>query len=292
MNTRAGSGFLNGTNAANITATYTAGTCLGYGVGARWPGSTSMNSGLNGVIFEILFFNRPLIAIERQQVEGYLAQKWGLTSGLPAGHPGLGKTYYVSGANSSIVLRRPALTKTPYFRVFLPTSFAGCTLWLDASQDTTANGVSIASLVDRSGSGNSLTPSGTISAATNFLQGRTVYNFGSSRASKTNFPWQTSFTQIVLVKCATGNWLSSLVSGGAYLSYIFAGNENLINVNNFFDPRDSSVALATSVFTTAADGVSSWVILSLGYQSGATSASNYTINGTVRTTATSTAYSK
>ena len=188
-------------------------------------------------------------------------------------------------------LSRQGFTTTPYFKVFTPKSIAGCALWLDASQDTTSNGVSIASLVDRSGSGNSLTPSGTISAATNFLRGRTVYNFGSSRATKTNFPWQTSFTQIVLVKCATGNWLSSLVSGGAYLSYIFAGNENLINVNNFFDPRDSSVALATSVFTTAADGVTSWVILSLGYQSGATSASNYTINGTVRTTATSTAVS-
>jgi len=185
--------------------------------------------------------------------------------------------------------QRSKFTKIPYFSVFTPLSFTGCTLWLDASQDTTANGVSIASLVDRSGSGNSLTPSGTISAATNFLRGKTVYNFGSSRASKTNFPWQISFTQIVLVKCNTGNWLSSLNSGGAYLAYIFAGNESLINVNNFFSPLDSSVTLATSVFTTAADGVSSWVILSLGYQSNATTASNYTINGTVRTTTTTNA---
>jgi len=185
--------------------------------------------------------------------------------------------------------QRSKFTKIPYFSVFTPLSFTGCTLWLDASQDTTANGGSIASLVDRSGSGNSLTPSGTISAATNFLRGRTVYNFGSSRASKTNFPWQTSFTQIVLVKCATGNWLSSLNSGGAYLAYVFAGNESLINVNNFFSPIDSSVELATSVFSTAADGVSSWVIFSIGYQSNATSASNYTINGTVRTSTTTNA---
>ena len=187
--------------------------------------------------------------------------------------------------------QRSKFTKIPYFKVFTPLSISGCTLWLDASQDTTANGVSIASLVDRSGSGNSLTPSGTISAATNFLRGKTVYNFGSSRASKTNFPWQISFTQIVLVKCNTGNWLSSLVSGGAYLAYIFAGNDNLINVNNFFNPTDSSKAVGTSVFTYAADGVSSWIIFSIGYQSNATTASNYTINGTVRTSATSTAVS-
>jgi hypothetical protein len=195
----------------------------------------------------------------------------------------------VAGASGNTILRKTALTTTPYFRVFTPQSIAGCALWLDASQDTTANGVSIASLVDRSGSGNSLTPSGTISAATNFLKGRTVYNFGSSRASKSNFPWQTSFTQIVLVKCATGNWLSSLNSGGAYLAYVFAGNESLINVNNFFSPIDSSVELATSVFTYATDGVSSWVIFSIGYQSNSTSASNYTINGTVRTSTTTNA---
>ena len=268
----------------NTGNTVTAAT-VRMGIGAN----AAFNSDIGGTYypFEILMYNQYLGDTDRRNIEGYLAQKWGLTSTLPVGHPGLTQNYLGSGGAST----RQSFTKTPYFRVFLPTSFAGCTLWLDASQDTTANGVSIASLVDRSGSGNSLTPSGTISAATNFLQGKTVYNFGSSRASKTNFPWQTSFTQIVLVKCATGNWLSSLVSGGAYLSYIFAGNENLINVNNFFDPRDSSVALATSVFTTAADGVSSWVILSLGYQSGATSASNYTINGTVRTTATSTAVS-
>ena len=270
---------------SNNTASDIPSATVRMGIGAN--GASGFD--IDGIYypFEILMYNQYLGDTDRRNIEGYLAQKWGLTSTLPAGHPGLTSNYLGGGGAST----RQSFTKTPYFRVFLPTSFAGCTLWLDASQDTTANGVSIASLVDRSGSGNSLTPSGTISAATNFLQGRTVYNFGSSRASKTNFPWQTSFTQIVLVKCATGNWLSSLVSGGAYLSYIFAGNENLINVNNFFDPRDSSVALGTSVFTTAADGVSSWVILSLGYQSGATSASNYTINGTVRTTATSTAVS-
>ena len=292
MNTRDGSGFLNGTSSTSYTATYDAGTCSGYGIGSRWAGSAyGFENGLNGVFFEILFYNRPLGLSDRQSIEGYLAQKWSLTGSLPVDHPGLTETYYVENYNFNSVNRRPGFTKTPYFKVFTPLSITGCVLWLDASQDTTANGGSIASLVDRSGSGNSLTPSGTISAATNFLKGKTVYNFGSSRATKSNFPWQVSFTQIVLVKCATGNWLSSLVSGGAYLSYIFAGNENLINVNNFFDPRDSSVALATSVFTTAADGVTSWVILSLGYQSGATSASNYTINGTVRTTATSTAVS-
>jgi hypothetical protein len=294
MNGTAGSGYLNGNSATTATASYTAGICSGYGVAARWLGSISATYALNGVIFEIMYFNSPLGTTDRKNVEGYLAQKWGLTASLPAGHPGLTQTLYsttpslrsLGGITSTIII-----TSIPYFITFNPINFGNLTLWLDASQDATANGVSIASLIDRSGNGNSLTPSGTITAATNFLRGRTVYNFGSSRASKTNFPWQTSFTQIVLVKCNTGNWLSSLVSGGAYLAYIFAGNDNLINVNNFFNPTDSSKAVGTSVFTYAADGVSSWVIFSIGYQSNATTASNYTINGTVRTSATSTAVS-
>ena len=292
MNTRAGSGFLNGTSSTSSTATYDAGICSGYGIGSRWGGSAyGFANSFNGVFFEILFYNRPLGLSDRKSIEGFLAQKWSLTGSLPVGHPGLTEIYYVENYNFNSVNRRPGLTKTPYFSVFTPLSITGCTLWLDASQDTTANGVSIASLVDRSGSGNSLTPSGTISAATNFLRGKTVYNFGSSRATKTNFPWQVSFTQIVLVKCATGNWLSSLVStGSSYLAYIFAGNDNLIDVNNF-NPPDSSKAVGTSVFTYPADGVTSWVIFSIGYQSNATSASNYTINGTVRTSAVGTATS-
>ena len=181
---------------------------------------------------------------------------------------------------------RPIGMTIPYSTTFNPKALGNLTVWLDASQDPTGNGNSIASLTDRSGNGYSMTPTGTITAATNFLGGKTVYNFGSSRASYTNFPWQTSFTQIVLVKCSTGRWLSSLVTSGAsYIAYIYAGNDNLINVNNSFNPLDSSYSSATSVFTAASGGVSSWVIFSIGYQSGATSASNYTINGSTRTTA-------
>ena len=95
MNVRAGTGFVNGTSATTITAGYTAGTCSGYGVGARWlGGAISLSYPLNGVIYEIMYFNSPLGTIDRQYVEGYLAQKWGLTASLPVGHPGLSQTFY------------------------------------------------------------------------------------------------------------------------------------------------------------------------------------------------------
>ncbi len=96
MNGTTGSGFVNGTNATNVTASYTAGTCSGYGVGSRWQGASGISASLalNGIIFEIMYFNSPLSLSDRQNVEGYLAQKWGLTASLPVGHPGLTQTFY------------------------------------------------------------------------------------------------------------------------------------------------------------------------------------------------------
>jgi len=96
MNTTAGSTFLNGTSINTVTAGYTAGTCSGYGVGSRWQGPSGISASLalNGVIFEIMYFNSPLGTTDRLNIEGYLAQKWGLTAGLPAGHPGLTQTLY------------------------------------------------------------------------------------------------------------------------------------------------------------------------------------------------------
>ena len=42
---------------------------------------------LNGDIGEIVIYNRPLTLAERQQVEGYLAEKWALRHLLPTSHP-------------------------------------------------------------------------------------------------------------------------------------------------------------------------------------------------------------
>lgn len=95
MNGTAGSGYFNGTNATNVTASYTAGTCSGYGLGGRWQGgSMSALYRLNGVIYEILFFNTTLSTPQRQKIEGYLAQKWGLEANLPAGSPGRTQVIY------------------------------------------------------------------------------------------------------------------------------------------------------------------------------------------------------
>ena len=147
MNVRAGTGFVNGTSAATVTASYTAGTCSGYGLGARWlGGAISLTYPLSGVIFEIIFFNTPLGTTNRQLIEGYLAWKWGLEASLPPGHP------YKAAAPIGSTTSRYSVTKGRAPTVFpLNTSLsakvtkagfnaqqiAGLQLWLDASDAST-----------------------------------------------------------------------------------------------------------------------------------------------------------
>ena len=181
-----------------------------------------------------------------------------------------------------------SIVRTAY--AFSPTSISNCALWLDGSKESGTDGSTLTTITDRTNSGNSLTASGTISIASSYLGGLTVYNFGNSRAYANNFPWQTSFTQIVLVKCSLGNWLSSLWGSSTYQAYVYSGNWNLEYIPSF-GANDSVISQGTSVFTSTAGGTTAWTIFSLGYQSGATTASNYSLNGTVRTSQTGTASS-
>jgi hypothetical protein len=68
---------INGT-ASNITGS------AGFRVGAREGSGLSPWSGL---IMEIIVSLNNLTTTNRQQIEGYLAWKWGLTANLPAAHP-------------------------------------------------------------------------------------------------------------------------------------------------------------------------------------------------------------
>jgi hypothetical protein len=63
-----------------------------------------MSVGLNGIIYEIIYFNRPLGTTDRQTIEGYLAQKWSLTGSLPAGHPGLTQNFLTTSSTPSDII--------------------------------------------------------------------------------------------------------------------------------------------------------------------------------------------
>jgi hypothetical protein len=89
--------FKNGTSAA-MTAqnggfysgtTYpSANNARNLNIGYRVPvGAFSIDCWLAGDIAEIVWYQTPLSSAQQQQVEGYLAWKWGLQASLPATHP-------------------------------------------------------------------------------------------------------------------------------------------------------------------------------------------------------------
>ena len=61
---------------------------FGAGSGTSNIGSSNhMANNLNGVIYEVIYYNTFLGLADTQKVEGYLAWKWNLQSSLPSSHP-------------------------------------------------------------------------------------------------------------------------------------------------------------------------------------------------------------
>jgi hypothetical protein len=73
--------FGNGT--VNVTFTGNSGnplsTSMGFNIGS--------SAGFIGNIYDVIMYNTTLSTLQRQQIEGYLAWKWGLQANLPADHP-------------------------------------------------------------------------------------------------------------------------------------------------------------------------------------------------------------
>jgi hypothetical protein len=140
-------------------------TALSFNSGSNTNIGGSINAGsltipYTGIIYEIIAYNSVLSSNNMQQVEGYLAWKWGLQGSLPTTHP----FYYAAPNNQGLTypvgLRIPAPiqsfqgTSSP-FSFFNPTSITGCQVWLDAadSSSITTSGSSITQWRDKSGRG-------------------------------------------------------------------------------------------------------------------------------------------
>jgi len=52
-------------------------------------GNATFRDSMDGTyqLYEVLIYNSYLSTNQRQQIEGYLAWKWGLQANLPANHP-------------------------------------------------------------------------------------------------------------------------------------------------------------------------------------------------------------
>ena len=137
-----GSLYNNGTLVYSGTATIS--SEVGITLGNRF----SLNESWDGNFCEYLLYNSALTTTQRQQIEGYLANKWGLLNLLPTTHP-----YY----QGTLMTYNPSLK--PFSRPFIPTDIESCIMWHDGADTSsmTLSGSSITTWRDKSGNGNNLT---------------------------------------------------------------------------------------------------------------------------------------
>ena len=249
--------WINGVSKTGTTLTSTrTNTAKGFSIGGEWDGSAYGNIVSNASIYEIIVYNVALTTPQQQAIEGYLAQKWGLTSQLPPGHPGLTQTLY----NSKVYQSRIPLTPQPIYQNFNPKQLTGCQLWLDGADPAgtgtpPANGSTVSTWMDKSGNGRNA-PANTIGGTfnRNALNGNGGINFDTLNtkyyrtpsfvASSTNTPTIFFVCQQTVYTFSQNTTL--LLAEVNYLQFILytrtAGNTN-INLNLDIYNTDPSTGL-------------------------------------------------
>ena len=166
------------TNSSNVN------TYNKYAIGGMLNTTATVPTSFNGKVFEYLVFNNALTSAQRQQIEGYLANKWGLSG------------YYFS---------------------ILPLSIPGCQLWLDAADQSsmTFSGSNITQWNDKSGNGrNATVASGKIAAT--YSTTLNAVNFTTSTTGYiTSYPANpTNETMFVVFRNPSPSLTNNLLIGG------------------------------------------------------------------------------
>jgi len=248
--TNGGTVYTNASSGNFSISAYMIGANLGY---------SSDNQPWNGYIGEVIVYNIALSAPQRQQVEGYLAQKWGLTSSLPVGHSGLTTTLYRADYTKQNIMRA-----IPYYTQFTPRQIAGCALWLDGA-DPAGNGVvpanntAVTTWVDKSGNANN----GTSGSAYFLIDSAGGYiNFTGSQTytiTNPNIVVNQYFTIFVIEQLQNYTGGEAAFMGGSgstnanlHMRYY---NGNAIKFGFFSNDLDASV---TAFFTNATQPIRIW----------------------------------
>ena len=245
----------NSYSGSTTSVTYTEGTMTiaGGTVAPFWVGRSDSSEVYNGYICEIVYYNQKVSDTQRQQVETYLAQKWGLTSSLSTGHPGL----------TSIIYRnlQTTFTKTQYYTAFSPQQISGCILWLDAADasSVTTSGTTVTAIRDKSARATVLTspagftyPNNTFNGAypsfynTSASGGRLGYNTTYSLGSQ-----NTVFIVGQLTSPSAGNQFFDFIDGYTSSSRFFLfSSPNFLN-NYVYGTNGSSSGQVSGAITTA-----------------------------------------
>jgi hypothetical protein len=248
----------------------------------QWFGNgTNYNSSGNFQLGELVYFNTFLAATQRQQIESYLAQKWGLNATLPGGHPGLTTTVFRPDYIKNSAIIRNTVRPIAYFTTFSPRQIPGLGLWLDAADSSTVTGTTpITGWTDKSGNGRTVTiTSGPTYGTTSQGGNRTmVFNNNTITTSIASAVGTGDFTLIAVwyqSSAGTNTVLSLGTVASSSQSLGFSGNK--YNFYQFGDVNESAYSASTP----------SWVV-QIGTRIG--SVKKVYINGNLGTTPSSTSY--
>jgi hypothetical protein len=222
------SGFQNGTSAfsgASVALT-TGGITIGnrFNLAESWPGH----------LCEFIVYNGVLTSGQRQQLETYLANKWGLRGSTPSSH---------------FARLAPALTTR-----FTPLSVDACLLWLDAADQSTLTitGSNVTRWVDKSGRGYtmSLQPSGcAFPIVGSNLNGLTTVGINTSSTGIKQATVIDGFKNAFWVRKERGGNQGYMFYFGADGTYDFHTGDSLQFAHGGFSPqgvRDASLSMFTS----------------------------------------------
>jgi hypothetical protein len=229
--------FKDGSSVTNFTISTTPGMATNLMVGARLIGG-GLRGSFFGNICEIIVYNIALSTAQRQTIEGYLAQKWGLTGNLPAGHPF--KSSFPLFPSPVTGVRRIA------GRRWSPTSVSNCVLWLDGADSSTftLSSTSVTQWRDKSGNGNHMANNGTSpiynASLINSVGGIDCTNGGSLISSGFQNSANLSFAMVAVVKSGLGFWGSFFTHGGRDTDFAVERNSIVGTTIHFQTANDNS----------------------------------------------------
>ena len=178
---------------------------------------------LNGYIFECVAYDGILTLSQYQQVEGYLATKWGFRNLLPQGHPGVSSILYP-------LFSKPLMFPFGYYNLFSPLSVAGCQLWVDAADTSTtsmtfSSGSNLSAWKDKSGSANTFN-----------LTAGTTSNINDGGYSVIRFPYgayMTTANQVTFTSSSAFFIVSKLLDNTGNMLLAFPNTAGISGVGDF-----------------------------------------------------------
>ena len=244
--------------------TYTEGsmTIAGGTVAPFWIGRSDSGESYNGYICELVYYTTTLSTAQRQQVEGYLAWKWGLQASLSVGHPYASASPnagYSSTLTSSLTYNYVGYTPTigsytAYVSTltaitFNPTSIAGGVLWLDASLFTQANNTAVTTWPSASGSYTlSMTGSGTVN--TSILNGLPVMTVATNQNWSLSSAYTTASYTFFFVSRQTGGTNARVFIGNGNRLYgYWGGYKNQLYTEGWLTPQSPGSDTAWDIYT-------------------------------------------